>query len=407
MAKKTMIRKVQGGVTAPKGFKASGVRCGLKSRGNDLVLIYTETPAVSAGVFTRNQVCAPAVELCRKRLRRPMAHAIISNSGNANTCTGEQGMKDAEEMAALAAGRLGLQARDVFMASTGIIGHPLAMDKIRGSMDSLCESLSRSGSEQAAQAMMTTDTVPKSAARRVRIGDHSVTLGGVAKGSGMIHPNMGTMHAFLSTDAAVSTSCLRRALRDAADETFNMITVDGDTSTSDTVLLLANGLAGNKPIDNVKSDSYLAFSKTLTDLCRDLAIQIARDGEGATTLVTVQVHGGRSVKDARAVAKSVAESNLVKTAVFGRDPNVGRILCAVGYSSAKVDPERLDVWVGSCKVAENGQVLAETDLSKAHDEMDAGEVVIRVELKMGKSSATAWTCDLTYDYIRINAEYHT
>ncbi len=404
------IRKVKGGVTAAKGFTAAGVRCGLKSKGRDLAVLSSQSPAVAAGVFTTNRFAAAPVRLCRQRLRRcTQVRAVVVNAGNANACTGDQGEADAAAMAQRTASQLGLTPAEVLVASTGIIGTPLDMRKVNRGIAAACRALSRKGSDSAAQAIMTTDLVPKQAARKLVLGRKKTTvvLGGMAKGSGMIHPNLATMLAFLTTDAAIDSRCLRHALRAAANESFNMMTVDGDTSTNDTVLLLANGQAGNARITNPRSPDYELFFCALKDLCQDLAIQIARDGEGATRLIRIAVEGARSRRDARAVAKSVAGSNLVKTAVFGGDPNWGRILCAVGYSGVTIDPGRVSLWIGPAPIVRDGQPLPGDAARAAPKAMKAREVCIRIALGQGKASVTAWTCDLSYDYVRINAEYHT
>jgi len=404
------IRKVKGGVTAARGFKAAGVRCGLKSKGKDLAVIYSEGEAEAAGVFTTNRFAAAPVRLCRRRLQRQTcAQSIVVNAGNANACTGERGDADAAAMAEQTASHLGLPPAEVLVASTGIIGVPMDRKKIERGIAAACRSLSRKGNDSAARAIMTTDLVPKQAARKLLLGRRRipVLLGGIAKGSGMIHPNLATMLAFLTTDAAIDAKCLRRALRAAVEDSFNMMTVDGDTSTNDTVLLLANGQAGNRRITNPRSPDYEQFLSALKDLCQDLAIQIARDGEGATRLIRVVVEGARSREAARVVAKSVAGSNLVKTAVFGGDPNWGRIICAVGYSGVPIRPERVSLWIGRTLIVRGGQPRRQATAEAARKALAGKEVCLRIALGQGKASATAWTCDLTYDYIRINAEYHT
>ncbi len=318
-------------------------------------------------------------------------------------------MEDARSMAALAASPLGMASSEVLIASTGVIGKQLDMEKIRRGVQNALLQLSKSGGASAAKAIMTTDLVAKTAARRFRLseGKVSITLGGMTKGSGMIHPNMATMLAFVTTDASISARCLRKALQEAVSNTFNMITVDGDTSTNDSLIVLANGMAGNRTIADPASKAYREFTEALTDLCRDLAVQIARDGEGATRLVRIEVEQARSEKEARIIAKSIAGSNLVKTAIFGGDPNWGRILCAAGYADAKVDAERANLWLGRYAVVKNGQPRKDYDARKAAKEIQKKEVLIRVSLGLGKGNATAWTCDFSYDYVRINAEYHT
>ena len=401
--------RVKGGVTAAKGFKAAGVRCGLKTKGEDFALIYTDTPATAAAVFTKNKVQAAPIAVCRQHLKRGPIRAIAVNSGCANACTGTQGEANARSMAELTASALGIPANQVLIASTGVIGDPLNMDKIRLGITEAQAQLSRSGSDAASRAIMTTDLVPKTAARRFKIGKStiSISLGGMTKGSGMIHPNMATMLAFLTTDLAIDTRCLRKALLSAVKDTFNMITVDGDTSTNDSVMLLANGAAGNLPIKDPESAEYHQFVAVLTDLCQDLAVQIVRDGEGATKLVRIEVSEAKNTREAQLVAKSIAGSNLVKTAIFGEDPNWGRILCAAGYSKANINPERFQLWIGRYQVVKNGQPRADYNEKTAAQQMQKKEILIRVKLGLGEAEATAWTCDFSYEYVKINAEYHT
>lgn len=395
------------GVVAPRGFEASGVRCGLKTKGLDLALVTSSTPAHAAGVFTKNRFCAAPILICRKHLRHPHARAIVVNAGAANACTGEQGLADARQMASLVASELNYRTEEVLVASTGVIGKLLDMKKIAAGIKAAAASLSQEGGHDAAHAIMTTDLVPKTAVRTIQIKGSPVTLGGMTKGSGMIHPNLATMLGFITTDAAISRECLRNALLKACDASFNLITVDGDTSTNDTVIVLANGKAKNREIKQLESADYRAFESALTDLCLDLAKQIARDGEGATRLVRIEVEGARSIQDARKVAKSIAGSNLVKTAIFGSDPNWGRILCAAGYSSVRIQPEKVRLWIGEEQIVSEGRPLPDYHAENARTALRQPEVQIRVDLGMGTACATAYTCDLTYDYIRINAEYHT
>ena len=403
------IFRTSGGVTAPQGFTAAGVRCGLKSGSEDLAVIYTALPATAAALFTRNRICAAPIVISRKHLRHKEFHAIVVNAGNANACTGHQGLKDALEMTELTAHCLGLRPREVLVASTGIIGRKMDMDKIRQGIKEACKVLSSEGNESCSRAILTTDLQPKTAARMFYLGKKEIPaiIGGIAKGSGMIHPNMATMLAFLTTDVNIEHKCLNKALKIAVDKTFNMITVDGDTSTNDSVFILANGKAGTPLIEDKKTEEFEIFSTALGEVCLDLARQIAADGEGATCLVRVEVEGALSKRDAKAVAKSIASSNLVKTAIFGRDPNWGRILCAVGYSGAKINPDKVSLWIGSEQVVERGCPLHDFNRETASAALKEKEVLIRVSLGQGKSTATAYTCDLTYDYIRINAEYHT
>ena len=395
---------IPGSVTSPQGFKAAGIAAGIKASGNkDLALIFSETPCSAAGVFTRNRVKAAPVLLCQSHLADGRAQAVIVNSGNANCCTGERGMADARRMAALTAEGLQLKPEDVLVGSTGVIGVHLPMAVVEQGIRRILPALSPTGGDDAAEATMTTDTVPKKAAVRVQIGGRTVTLGGMAKGAGMIAPNMGTMLSYLTTDAAVEPGLLQTLLKAVVDRSYNMVTVDGDTSTNDTVILMANGASGVRVTASADADR---FREALMALTLDLAKQIARDGEGATKFVTVRVTSARNFSDARTVAMSVANSNLVKTAIFGRDPNWGRILCAAGYSGAEIDPNRVKVsMVGIPIFADGGPVPF--DKPKAIEALATREVLIEIDLGDGAEAVEAYTCDFSYDYVKINAEYTT
>ncbi|MDD3805512.1 MAG: bifunctional glutamate N-acetyltransferase/amino-acid acetyltransferase ArgJ [bacterium] len=395
---------IEGGITAPVGFKAAGVHCGIKRRRNDIALICSDKIAACAGLFTTNQVKGEPLILSMPRIRSGRLQAIVANSGNANVCTGAQGLKDAEEMGNLVAEGLELAPELVAVASTGIIGMPLPMDKVRTGIKKALPALSRNGGDAAAEAIMTTDTRIKKIAVNVSIGNRSFRIGGIAKGSGMIHPNMATMFAFITTDAGLEDGLLQETLTAAVNLSFNMITVDGDTSTSDTVICMANGSSGVKVIPG--SEEYEAFKAALNRVCTYLATEIARDGEGATHLLQVQVDGAVVYDDARKIAFAVASSNLVKTAIFGRDPNWGRIICAVGYAGPAVEPERICIDIGGIKLAEGGAYI-DYDEKTVAGILSQEEIKLNIDLGMGKASATVWTCDLTYDYVKINARYHT
>ncbi len=403
-----MPTPVPGGVTAARGFLAAAVRCGLRKAGDerpDLALVYSDAPAAAAGVFTTNRVQAAPVRVSREHLAGGHARAVVANSGGANACTGEQGLADARRMAAVAAEALGLEAGEVLVASTGVIGLPLPMEKLETGIRQAAARLSREGGAEAALAITTTDTVIKEAAVRFTLGEHVVTVGGMAKGSGMIKPNMATMLCFLTTDAAVAPAALRQALVTAVDRSFNMITVDNDTSTNDTVCILANGRAGNPAIEAGAPEFHL-FQRVLDEVCVTLAKAVARDGEGATRLLEVAVRGAATVEDARRAALAVAGSNLVKSAVFGADANWGRIMAALGYSGAAFDPDRVDVYLGPVKLVARGRG-AGFDEGLARDLLRKEEVRLEVHLDHGPSQATAWGCDLTYDYVRINGSYRS
>lgn len=396
---------IDGGVTAPLGFRASGVVARIKYDRKDLAVIASVVPASAAGVFTINRVKAAPVVLSQENLADGTAQAIVVNSGCANACTGSGGRQAARDMADITARHLGIKSEDVIVASTGVIGQELPMDRITRGIADACASLSHSGGQDAAAAIMTTDTVPKVTAVQFELGGRTVTIGGIAKGSGMIQPNMATMLAFLTTDASIDPALLKSALRYTADRTFNLVTVDGDTSTNDSLVILANGTAANPRIDKEDND-FLLFRNALMEVCTSLARMIARDGEGATKLVEVRVQNANTFEEAKKVAMAVANSNLVKTAIFGEDANWGRIICAVGYSGAAVNPDTIDIYLGDEKMAENGVGLAFSE-ERAKEILKKDEVVITIDLHMGDVDVTAWTCDFSYDYVKINADYRT
>lgn len=396
---------VDGSVSAPQGFKASGVNARIKYDKKDLAIIYSEVPASAAGVFTTNMVKAAPVILSEEILIDGQAQAIVVNSGCANACTGLAGMEAARKMASFTAQALGLETDVVVVASTGVIGQELPMERVISGIAQAAAELSIKGGHSAAEAIMTTDTMPKETAVQFALGGKKVIIGGIAKGSGMIHPNMATMLSFITSDVHISSAMLKKALKYVADRTFNMVTVDGDTSTNDSLVILANGKAGNKIIDQ-EDDDYQEFCRALTEVCTTLTKMIARDGEGATKLVEVCVQNAVSFVEAKKVAMSVANSNLVKTAIFGEDANWGRIICAVGYSGAKVDPDRIDIYLGNQKMAENGVGLNFSE-ERAREILQRDHVMININLHMGEAVATAWTCDFSYDYVKINADYRT
>jgi glutamate N-acetyltransferase / amino-acid N-acetyltransferase len=384
---------------------ACGVECGVRGYGaRDLGLLFSERGCASAAVFTRNVVKGAPLVVTRETVEGGDVRAVVVNSANANAATGQKGLEDACEMQALAAEALGIGAAEVAVASTGVIGEHLPMGRISSGTEDAAAGLSRDGAGFA-EAILTTDTRTKEAAARVEIGGKTVAVGGTAKGSGMIHPNMGTMLAFLSTDAAVEKGCLQEALSAATERTFNRVTVDGDTSPSDMVVLLANGAAGNEPLTTGSAD-YPAFAEAVEGVARSLAKEIARDGEGATRLVEVVVEGAADEDSASALAKAVVGSNLVKAAVFGEDANWGRVLTAMGYSGSSFDPDGVELWFGPVKVFENGEPV-EHEEAQANAALAAREVSITARLSEGDASAVAWGCDLTYEYVRINGSYRT
>lgn len=403
-----MLTKIAGGITAPQGFKAAGVHAGIKKNGNeDVGLIYSTVPAAGAAMFTTNKMAAAPVQVSRQAIERGAARAIIVNSGCANACTGEQGLKDAQVMALETAKALNIDACEVLVASTGVIGVPLPMDKVKAGITQAAAALSENGHEAALAAIMTTDTFKKSCAYEFKLDGKTCKIAGIAKGAGMIHPNMATMLSFITTDAAIAPAILKKALSEAVELSFNMISVDGDTSTNDMVTVLANGQGGNELITSTDSPAYQEFYAALKVVCTELAQLIVRDGEGATKFLEINVTGAGSFADAKLAAMAIAKSPLVKTAFFGQDPNWGRILCAVGYSGAKSEPEKTSLDIGGLTIVSNGQGAAGFDTDKLKEVMAAKDIAITVSLGMGEASATVWTCDFSYEYVKINGEYTT
>ena len=406
------MAKFENAVTLTPGFTASGVHVGVKTSNKnkkDIALIYSDTPCTVAGVFTTNKVKAAPVRYDMEVVAKGLAQAVIVNSGNANACTGPQGLKDVEAMAEEAASLLNLKPREVLVCSTGVIGVNMPMDKISEGIKLAHAALSEDGGRAAAEAILTTDVWRKEMSKSVDLGGLTVTVGGMAKGSGMICPNMATMLCFLTTDAVIPADVLKKALYDAAKLSFNQISVDGDMSTNDTVLILANGKAGNAPIAH-DDENYHKFVQVLKDICFYLAKKVARDGEGATHLFEAEVIHAKSEEDALKAAKAVVSSNLVKAAVFGKDANWGRIICSLGYSGAEFDPDQVDIklssYAGEFMVAENGGGLS-FDEDYAAKVLEEEEIKTVIDLKAGDYSGKAWGCDLTYDYVKINADYRT
>lgn len=404
---------ITGGVTAAKGFLAAGVEAGIKYQNRkDMAMVYSEAPCRAAGVFTANVVKAAPV-LWDKEIvaNAKAAHAVVINSGIANACTGEQGYDCCRETAQAASEALGISADSVLVCSTGVIGMQLPVDRIAAGTRKLAGELEHSAEAGllAARAIMTTDTVPKQAAVKIMIGGKEVTLGGMCKGSGMIHPNMCTMLAFVTTDVNISKELLQEALRQDVADTFNMVSVDGDTSTNDTLLCLANGCAGNPEITE-KNEDYAAFVKALHAINETLAKKIAGDGEGATALFETKVIHADTKENARILAKSVITSSLTKAAIFGHDANWGRILCALGYSGVQFQPETIELYLesraGKILIFQNG-VAADYSEEEATKVLSCPEVTALVDMKMGEEEAAAWGCDLTYDYVKINADYRS
>lgn len=404
------IKWIDGGVTAPKGFKASGVHAGIRRNKmkKDLALIVAEKPCVASAVYTRNKVFGAPITVTRKNLENGIAEAVICNSGNANTCNAD-GVEKAAAMTKLVELHTGIKSENVIVASTGVIGQTLPIEPIENAMSSLVGALSLEGSGDAANAIMTTDTIKKEFAVETVIGGKTVRIGAIAKGSGMIHPNMATMLAFVTSDVSISKEMLDKVTKEVVDDTINMISVDGDTSTNDMMTVMASGLAGNAEID-CDGEDYKIFKEALFALLKKTAMTLAKDGEGATKLIECHVVGGSDVKIAKAIAKSVITSSLLKAALFASDANWGRILCAIGYTEGDFDITKVDVKlvskVGEITVCENGSGV-EFSEEKATKVLDTDEVTVYVDMKDGEASATAWGCDLTYDYVKINADYRT
>ncbi len=407
------MKIIEGGVTAAKGFQAASTAAGIKYQNRpDMALIYSEKPCISAGTFTTNLVKAAPVKWDKNQVTSgALAHAVVVNAGIANACTGAEGMEYCKETAKAASKALGIPEDSVLVASTGVIGMQLPMDKITAGIEAMAPLLSDSqeAGVHAAKAIMTTDTKKKEAAVEITLGGKTVTVGGMCKGSGMIHPNMCTMLSFVTTDVAISKELLQEALSEDIKDTYNMISVDGDTSTNDTVLLLANGQADN-PVITEKNEDYQEFCKALNYVNETLAKKMAGDGEGCTALFEVKVVGAESKEQAITLSKSIITSSLTKAAIFGHDANWGRILCAMGYSGAQFDPEKVDLYfespAGKLQIIENGVALDYSE-EKATEILSQPEVTAIADVKMGTASATAWGCDLTFDYVKINADYRS
>lgn len=395
-----------GSIVSPKGFFTTGIHTGVKRKRNDLGLIYSKKPAQAAAVYTQNKIQAAPIIVTKKTLEKSNTlQAVIVNSGNANACTGKEGIQDAHLMQQLAANLLHIPTRQVAVASTGIIGLSMPMEKISAHIEHLKVGHSKDDADQFAESILTTDTFTKSACYEGTIDQQTITVAGVAKGSGMIEPNMGTMLAFLTTDARIEATYLRTLLKQVTDRTFNCITVDGDTSTNDMVLMMANGCANNEPL-TPKHPNWFTFVQMVEKTCESLAKQIAKDGEGATKLIEVNVTGAENDQEARQVAKTIVGSSLVKTAVYGNDANWGRIIAAIGYSGAQINPEAIDIFAGPIQFIKNSQPLQFSE-TEATDYFKRDSITIFVNLNLKDGQGKAWGCDLTYDYVRINATYRT
>jgi glutamate N-acetyltransferase/amino-acid N-acetyltransferase len=401
------IQWLEGGITTVPGILASGIAAGIKPSGKkDLALIYSSAPARVAAVFTRNQVKGAPVVVSQEHARDGRAQAIVASAGCANVCTGQQGLDDAREMTRTVGELLHVPGRQVLVAATGVIGQPLPMDKIRAALPKLVKGLSPQGGRHAAEAIMTTDTVPKEAAVRLEVGGRPVTIGGIAKGVAMLEPHLATMFCFVATDAMVAADALQSALGRAVDRSFNRITADGDQSTSDTVAVLANGLAENTPLER-GGRGLRQFTRGLEALTARLARLLIEDAEGASKLVEVRVRGARTRGDARLAARSVANSPLVKAAFNGADPNWGRIMMALGKSRARVDADRVSIAIGDEKLVERGMARPGARLDRIREVMGRREYVVAVDLGLGRGEDHVWTCDLSEEYVRLNSKYTT
>lgn len=396
----------EGTVVTPKGFKAAGVHAGLRYAKKDLGVIVCDVPASCAAVYTQNHFQAAPLKVTQQSIATEQKlQAVVVNSACANACTGERGLKDAYEMRELCAQQFGIAPHLVAVASTGVIGEFMPMEKIREGMKKLQPGILPENAEAFQTAILTTDTVMKKACYQTTIDGKTVTIGGAAKGSGMIHPNMATMLAFITTDANISSPLLQETLRSITDVSFNQITVDGDTSTNDMVIVMASGLAGNKELTPDHPD-WENFYEALKKTCEDLAKQIAKDGEGATKLIEVRVNGAKTDDDAKKIAKQIVGSNLVKTAIYGADANWGRIICAIGYAGAMVDPDNVDISIGPISMLKGSEPQPFSE-EEASAYLQNDEIVIEVDLHLGSGTGIAWGCDLTYDYVKINASYRT
>ncbi|NLM97053.1 MAG: bifunctional glutamate N-acetyltransferase/amino-acid acetyltransferase ArgJ [Halanaerobiaceae bacterium] len=405
---KTGLEEIPGGITAPVGFLAAGIACGIKKSGKkDLALIYSETPAAGAAVFTTNKFKAAQVLLSMEKIKDHNIRAILINSGNANSCTGEKGMEDARELISFLAEKLSVDESEIHLSSTGIIGELLPVEKMKKGIEEITPLLSKGGSQDAAEAILTTDKRIKEIAFRFLLPSsrREVKIGAMAKGSGMIHPDLATMLAFITTDISIDKSLLQSALREAVNKSFNRISVDGDQSTNDTVFLLANGRAGNKKIKE-KDEDYYAFLDALKETAVFLAKSIVLDGEGATRFITIRIIQARNEEEAVIAARQIANSNLVKTACFGGDPNWGRITMALGSSKIDFDENKVSVAINKVELFSNGKPSYHYKDSLS-DLIKTGDILIEINLNQGESTAEFWTSDLSYDYIKINAEYHT
>ena len=401
------MKTIEGSITSPKGYVGAGIKAGLKKSGKeDLALLVSEKTASVGAVFTQNKMAAAPVIVSRRVVEKGLARALIVNAGCANACTGQQGLIDAQTMVRMTAELVKVPDEQVLVCSTGVIGQYLPMGKVADGIKVVHAALAKENGEDVALAIQTTDTFIKKSCYELTLGGKTVTVAGIAKGAGMIQPNMATMLGFVTTDAAVSPAVLQTATKQVADDSFNLVVVDGDSSTNDTFLVLANGMAENSLIDSVDHPDYPAFYEALLTVAQDLAKLIAHDGEGATKFLEVKVTGALSREEAKCAAMAIAKSPLVKTAFFGEDPNWGRIVCAAGYSGAALDAEKVSLSIGDIAVVQNG-MGAKADEDALRKVMEQHDVMMEINLAVGDASISVWTCDLSYEYVKINGEYHT
>lgn len=397
--------KIKGGVAAPKDFKAAGLNCGIKKRKKDIALIVSSVPAVACGMFTQNRVKAAPILVTKEHLRKTLAQAIIVNSGNANCCTGKKGLNNAYLMTELTAKGLGISKEDVLVASTGIIGKQLPIDNIKAAIPDLIKDLSKDSGHDVAEAIMTTDKVTKEIAVRIKIKGKDVTIGAVAKGAGMIHPNMATMLCFITTDAYITRRAVKLSLMNSVEKSFNAISVDGDMSTNDAVIVLANGSAGNALLDKRDKD-FAVFCKAIDFITEHLAKSLIKDGEGATKFVRINIENAKTLEGAKRIARRISSSILFKTALFGEDPNWGRIAASVGGSGVLFNPDKLDIYLGNVKVVKNG-AGSEGDNTTLKKLFKNRELDVTIDLNSGNKKYSMWTCDLSSNYVKINSRYST
>lgn len=403
------MKKIKASICAPQGFYAAGVNVDVKGNGKtkkDVGILYCEVKANTAGVFTQNKMAAPSIAICREVVARGTCRALVINSGCANACTGERGMQDARSVVKITAQVLDVEEKDVYNSSTGTIGRWLPMDKMEKGIKQAVAELQKQDGYGFAESIMTTDTFLKEAACELVLGDKKVIVAGIAKGAGMIYPNMATMLSYITTDANISASLLKEMVKEIADKSFNMIVVDGDTSTNDSMIVMASGLAGNEIIDTKEHPFYQKIYDALMEISCDLSKMIVRDGEGATKFLEINILGAQNFSDAKTIAMAIAKSPLVKTAFFGKDANWGRIVCAAGYSGADINVEKVSLYIDGLCIMRNG-LGVEYDQKALKDILDKTDIKIDLDVAIGDCTATVWTCDFSYDYVKINAEYTT